>query len=183
LKLCVRESLATSPVPKASGKEPIDVFNLLNRISYKLDIINGQHFTPSSVFSQSMRILADMDIILSRLNIRDNTKPAVKVAHDQPKDVFLTSLTILHEIQRLQSMAGIEHVEFGSQPNREISPSDVFNISGMILAELQPVKAHLDLRHAITPPANFFQNRSPGNVNQVLGWVLKKLRQIRSLDY
>ncbi len=172
-----------APASKVSGKQPIDVFNLLNRISYRLDIINGEGFTPSSVFSQAMRILDDVDAILARLKMRDRTEPPNKSYDDQPKDVFNACLRVINEVQRLQRMSGIEEVDFrGFQHRADITPSDVFNLAVMIMAELQPIKAYLGMKHHVSTPARYYSGKLPGDVKQVLIWALRKLKQIRTLD-
>ena len=173
----------TRPVLQQKEKTPSDVYHLLNSISTQMDSINGKGFTPSFVFAQSMRILEDLNIILAKLNIHERTTPPDRINNSTPSDVFDLTLEIIIEIQRLQAMAGVESIEISSVEKKKITSSDVFNMTGMIISDIQPIKAYLKLSQQVTPPANIYNDKQPADVLQVLGWVLLKIKKIKSLDY
>jgi hypothetical protein len=171
--------------PKAKrqkSKSPADVYNLLNAISIQLDAINGESFTPSHVFAQSMRLLDDLNFILARLNVHERIGPPNKEIEVQPKSVYYTALLMMKEIHRLQMMASIEPIDFQRFKTGKINPADVFEMSQMLLAELQPVKAHLQIVN-VTTPAQDYSGKTPSDVKQVFGWALRKISQIHSLEY
>ncbi|MGN7610881.1 hypothetical protein ACQZV8_02230 [Magnetococcales bacterium HHB-1] len=164
-------------------QKPIDVFNALNHISDELDQIIGTSLTPSAVFAQGMRILEDVNVILDFLNIYDDTEPPDKRLNAQPIDVFRQSFSVLHEIQRLQSSVHMEKVNFSPLLNSTAESADVFNMLVMLLAELQPMKASLGLNHFVTPPAAYYTDKSSADVYQLLGWIQRKLKRIRALEF
>ncbi len=167
---------------KFSNRSPIDVFNKLNYVSNRLDTINGEAFAPAHVFAQVMRILDDVNLIIYTLNIADDTIPPGKKADSTPADSYETALALLKEIQRLQLPAAIDRIDFSSLRTDNIVPGDVFEMSIIVLAELQTIKAYLGLRHSFTPPAKYYERKVPGDVQQILGWALRRLKLIKSLD-
>lgn len=162
-------------------KSPVDVFNSLNRISQELDIINGKSFTASHVFAQAIRILEDVNAIIDKLNVEDTTIPPGKREKTTPAHSFKTAFRLLREIQRLQMLAAIERTDFDHMRSDNVTPGDVFGLAEMILAELQTIKAYLGLKHAITPPALYYEEKKPEDVQQILGWTLRRVRLIKQL--
>ena len=171
------------PVSQQHGKTPSDVYHLLDTISSHLDGVNGKSFTPSFVFAQNMRILEDLNTLLAKLNIHERSSPPNRIPNATPADVFDLALEVMVEIQRLQAMAGIESIEFSALRKKEITPSEVFTMTGMIISDLQPIKAYLNLTQQVTPPAIIYKGKQPADALQALGWALRKIKQIRSLDY
>lgn len=159
-------------------------FNLLNYLSYQLDLLNGTHFNPSTVFGQAMRIFADVNTLITELEIKDDTIPAAQKIDAQPEDSFATALQLLREIKRVQNLAHIDTVDIYAfkLTKTKITPTEVFGLTGIILAELQTLKAHLGLKHSFTPLANFYEDKQAAEVQQILGWSVRKLRLINALD-
>jgi hypothetical protein len=135
------------------------------------------------VFAQNMRILEDLNTILAKLNIHERSGPPNRINNATPSDVFNLALEVMVEIQRLQAMAGVESVKLPVLKKKNITPGDVFTMTGMIIAGLQPIKAYLSLNHQITPAALIYKGKQPADALQALGWALRKVKQIRSLEY
>jgi len=172
----------TSPPVYIPGKRPIDVYNLLHKTSLDLDILNNETINPSYVYAEVMRIFEDTNAILRKLRLEDPTFPPEKVNNITPKESLAAVFDLMKEIQRLQRGIGIKRVDFSVfRGEKKIQPSEVFNMVGMSLAELQPIKAHLDLKHRITPPAEFHEEKTPSDVHQLLRWVIRKIQLIKSL--
>jgi len=176
-------SKRTKAVSQQHNKTPSDVYHLLDTISVQLDSINGKSFTPSFVFAQNMRILEDLNSIIAKLNIHDRTGPPNRIGNATSSTVFDLSLEVMVEIQRLQSMAGIESIDHSHFKKARITPGDVFTMTGVIISGLQPIKAYLKLDKSVTPPASYYTGKQPADALQTLGWALRKIKQIRSLDY
>jgi len=170
-------------ISQQNNKTPNDVYHLLDTISSQLDTIIGRSFTPSYVFSQNMRILEDINILLEKLNIHDRSGPPNRINDATTKDVFDMAIQIMFEIHRLQAMAGVDPVDFTEFSKNNISPTDAFTMTGMIISGLQPIKAHLMLHKEVTPPARSYKEKRPADALQLLGWCLRKIKQIRHLNY
>lgn len=175
----------TALVSSLSGKTTTDNFNLLNQISYQLDSVNQVALTPSMVFSQAMRIYEDINVLLETLKIDDQTIPPAKSSGVTSKDNFEIGLSLLKEIKRLHRIAGIEGTDLYAlkfPDNQVITPTEVFSLMGIILAELQALKGYLGLKYVFTPLTDFYYDRISGDVQQILGWSLRKIQLIQSLD-
>jgi len=172
------------PASTFTGKVPTDVYNLLNHISFEMDILNGKTLTPSDVLTLSVRISEDINFILGALGIKDTVIPPKKNAGVLPGGSFENFLLLLVEIKRIQELIGISGIDFYAlkPTNRQITPSDVFSIGGIVLAELQPIKAYLGLKYALTPMAEYYENINPADVQQLAGWSIRKLQLVRSIN-
>ncbi len=171
-------------VERQFGKTVSDNYQLLETISAQLDGIIGRSFTPSYVFAQNMRILEEINTILGELNIRERTGPPNRVEDTIPKDVFKVALQLLEEVKRLQRMAGIESIEsvdLSAIKKSTIMPKDVFRLTGLIISELQPLKAYLGISK-VTPAANIYYDKIPADALQLMGWALRKIKKIRTLN-
>lgn len=181
LEITEKTELSTAVV---TGKTPTDNFNFLNKISVEIDFLNGSSFTSNNVFSQAMRALDDVNAILDHLEVRDNTIPPAVQTGATPSDVFNTGIVLLEEIRKVQLLAGLDTIDTSilKSSYKTISPSEVFGLMGLALAELQTLKGYLGLKHMLTPPARHYENISPQNIQQVIGWTIRKLRIIKMLN-
>lgn len=163
-------------------KRPIDVYNLLSEVSLELDVINGKEFTPSYVFGEAMRVYDDLSIILNSLNINNETIPPKRVKNSKPKDSYHTGILILNRINKLKRDVNLKVTNFDFFKKSKVTPSDVFSINQVILSELQVIKAYLHLSDYVTTPAKKYEDKTPTDVNQLLGWSLRGLGLIDSLE-
>lgn len=167
---------------KFINKTPQDVYNLLSVVSLELDILNGEVFTPSYVFSEALRVYDDITIILNYLDIPNETIPPKRNINSLPKDSFNTSMSILKKINKIKKSIDIKSTDFEQLIKDNITPSDVFSLNQIILSELQVIKAHLKLYDYVTTPAKTHNNKTPVDVNQILGWCLRSINLINNLD-
>ncbi|MGN7611327.1 hypothetical protein ACQZV8_04485 [Magnetococcales bacterium HHB-1] len=171
----------TTLKPVVGGKKPIDVFNQLHQISLMMEMLNAQKIDPNHVFAEVMRLDEDVSSLLRRLGIKDDTYPPARKKKVIPKDSFLVAFEFMKEIQRLQRFVGIGQTNFSAFKKRHnVQPADVFNIIGMCLAEFQLLKAHYNDRR-VTPAAEYLDNKLPDDVEQMLQWITRKLRLIKTV--
>ncbi|MCI4627044.1 MAG: hypothetical protein L3V56_13945 [Candidatus Magnetoovum sp. WYHC-5] len=135
-RLGITETTAFNQKDDFSMKTPNDIFTTLDVISARMDLLNGEQFTPANVFSEGMRILEDVTTILDKLNIIDNTIPPKKNKDALPRDTFATAYELMKVVQTIQGMAGVETTDFYAFKAREsINPKDVFEMTLMVVAE------------------------------------------------
>jgi hypothetical protein len=155
----------------------------LNEISAEFDLLNEKPLIPSDALTQAVRISEDINVILDALDIKIVVIPPKKNSGVQPGGAFDNFLQLLVEIRRIQKMIGINGVDFYAlKPmNRVVTPSDVFSMGGIALAELQPLKAYLGLKYALTPMAEHYEGIQPADVQQLVGWNIRKLQLIHAI--
>jgi hypothetical protein len=163
------------------GKKATDVYNLLNQVSRELDLINGSEFSPSNVFAEAMRIYEDMESIINHLKIEDKTVPPVKKEGGTPGDSYKIAIKLLNTMKHLELQAGIKTVDFFAFNRTDVNPSDVFELTQITLAEMQVIKAYIGLRREITRGAQHYIDKTPADVVQLMEWLLRKAKLIRSL--
>lgn len=165
---------------KFINKKPLDVFIGLDKISRLLDLLYKGGLTPSFVFAENMKVYDDISLILSFLEIEDNTIPRFKNKNATPNDTFKTALQILEKIKQLQINVGMNFVDFSAFEKENAVPGDVFTLTQMIISELQTLKAYVGI-NSITPTALEYQTKTPIEVDQLMSWNLRKLNLINSL--
>jgi len=178
-------TLELFPPPEFKNKTKTDNFNLSNYISYQLDLLNGVYFEPNHVFAQAIRISEDIDTLLDVLEIKHDTIPPPKQEDAMPSDAFDEGLAILAEIKRINDNIEFQTIDFNAikpDDKNQITPSEVFVLTSIILAELQPLKSHLDLKYTLTPMAQRYSNKIPGDTKQILGWSLRKIQLIKDIN-
>ena len=164
------------------NKTPLDVYNVFAHVSSSFDELNRAQLSPVYVFAETMRIYDDLSIILKYLGIKDETIPNKRVINATPRDSLKISMKVLEKLQRLQRSVGIKTVDFSVFDKKKATPSDVYTITGMIIAELQPIKAYIGLTTSVTPPAQSYTKKYPADIEQLMGWNLRKLLLIKNLD-
>ncbi len=170
-----------TPPETFSKKTPMDVFNKLRHVSSLFDVINGSEFTPSYVYGEAMRIYQDVNVIIRLLGLTDTTIPPEKIVTATPREAMITALHLLEKISSLESGVGIEGVDASVFYLDNPLPEDVFEMTLILMAELQVIKASLGLRHDVTQAARYYTQKTPADVNQLLGWVLLKINLINTL--
>lgn len=163
-------------------KTPLDVYNSFSHISIAFDELNRSELSPSYVFAETMRIYDELTIILAHLNIKNETIPTVRLEKATPTDSLIISMKVIEKLQKLQRSVGIKTVDFRVFNKINASPSDVYTITGIIIAELQPIKAYIGLTTSVTPPALTYSKKVPADIEQLMGWNLRKLSLIKNLD-
>jgi len=167
---------------KYKNKTPLDVYNAFSHISASLDELNRSELSPSYVFAETIRIYDDLSIILKHLNVKDDTIPSKRLISATPSDSLAVSMKVLEKIKKLQRSVGIRTVDFSVFNKKNPLPSDVYSITGMIIAELQPLKAYIGLKHTVTPPARLYIKKVPADIEQLMGWNLRKINLLNNLD-
>lgn len=169
-------------VPHVEGKTAKDVYNKFSEIQALWAGLIGGGFTPAQVYGEVMRLNKDIDGVLYQLKIFDSAYPPPKSPEAGAKEALDAGFEVLEEIQRLQRSAGLETVDFSAfRQDSDVLPSDVFNLVDMALAELELIRVRIGLLHSITPPADYYEDKQPADVAQTLGYLVNKLRLVKSL--
>jgi len=169
-------------IEKQRAKTAEDVFNKLLQISKELDYLSQQPTEPSSVFAQVMRVYQDISSMLNILNITDNTVPPQKNEDSKPKDSLAELHKLMKYIKKLQRMKDISRTDFSGLEKKNITPEETFIFVGMINAEIQILKSHLGLNHDVTPAAKVYGEKTPSDVEQLIGWTIRRINLIKDLE-
>lgn len=162
--------------------EPVDMFNKLSQIEAEWDALTGADFDASYAFGQAMRLSEEVDIMLRYLNVFDDAVPPENNPAATPATTLTQTFLVLEQLQRLQRLAGLDIADLSIfRKSGQVSAYDVFNMTCMTLAELQTIKYQIGLKHVVTVPANHYENKTPSDVQQLLGYITNKLALIQHL--
>jgi len=168
-------------VPQIENKRPVDVYNKLNQIEAEWDVLANATIDSSLTFAQLMRLNEDLNVIFLKLNLFDTAVPPAKKIDTTSVDSLEKTFAALEQIQRLQKMARIELVDLSDfRTTENVKPANVFNMVCFLIAEIQPIKAELGIT-TFTPAAAEYKNKNPADVQQLLGYIEKKLALIQHL--
>ncbi|MCU7834361.1 MAG: hypothetical protein KZQ83_03825 [gamma proteobacterium symbiont of Taylorina sp.] len=175
----------TQTIPQiqdVTGKKPEDVYKQLLFLSLELNYLNQQPITASSTFAQVMRLYKDITPVFQVLNINDNTSPPAKQKYSSAEDTFNNVQKFMIQLKKLQRLADIETTSFSFLRKKEITPEETFIFISMAIAEFQTIKAYLGLTHMITPPAEFYQQKTAADVEQLMQWTTRRLNLMTDLE-
>lgn len=171
------------PPTITSHQRPLEVFNKLDEVSRQWDAINRTEIRPAQVYAEVSRVNEDIDEIMRRLQIPNTAAPPAKKAEANSGDSLRQALQLMGEVQRLQHLARQATIDFRAMFNPDVAtPDQVFTMVGMVLAEIQPIKVLLGMTFRITPPADYQEDKSSADVEQLLGYVTHKVRLIQALQ-
>lgn len=181
--MCGVEGLPTS-VNKASGKTPTDVVKVTLDLFAKLCALSGQEkITPSEVYAQIVRAVADGESILKQIDpaCRYQVDAPVSKPDRTPGDVFAQCLEVRREINTLREGLGLDTTPVPTIPeNQQLQPADVFVQTQIIIAELNLLKMNTDTVSS-TPLAIPTEGKTPTDVHQHAAYLQYLIPQVRSL--
>ena len=147
-----------------------------------MNYLNRQGVDASAVFAQVMRVYHDTTTILDILNIIDNTVPPKKNEDSKPIDSFINAQKLMKHIKKLQRMADIVRTDFSGLRKDTITAEDTLILVGMVNSEFQIIKSYLELKHDVTPAAKVYNNKTPSDVEQLIGWTTRRINLIKDLE-
>ncbi len=127
----------------------------------------AQSLTPSHVFQNSERIVAEIVILREALGADDYPPDPEKQTLKKPIHVYTKALEVLEKIALAEKRLGLATVEVGQVPLTPIEPQDVYNVTVRVLEELQNMKEYL----AVATPIEdvpFVDGKAPSHVYENL---------------
>ncbi len=127
----------------------------------------AQETTPSHVFQNSERIIAEIAILREALGADDYPPDPERQTLKKPIHVYTKALEVLEKIAMAEKRLGLETVEVGQIPLTKIEPKDVYAVTARVLTELQKMKEYL----AIATPIDdvpFVAGKAPSHVYENL---------------
>lgn len=119
--------------------------------------------TPSDVFMQTERGLAEVELIRQAKGITEVAKKAGVQKKKSPLHVFGKCVEVIEKVARLQKMEGLIADTIPDIPLRKITPSEVYQCTQTAIDGLQAVKKQLGLSASIKRPARA-RKKTPSHV-------------------
>ncbi len=163
------------------NKLPTNVYNELQIVSKQLDELIERNINPSDIYAQVMRIFDDISLILINQNIEDTTVPQIKKTKKQNKFMITIAYKLLTKIQDIEELLGIKTIDFSNFLRDKRNPEINMNIIGLCIAELQTIKAKLNMKRSVTPPALTYKNKKKPDVEQMLLWNIDRIMLLKNI--
>ena len=167
-----------------SDKTPSDVYNNLWKISYELDTILNQDYTPNETFILAKSIKNDIKKLAcffteSALNI--NIK---SYTSKRPADVFEKSVFVMDQLQEIKDRGNLKSVKVSLPKDRIITPTTVYNALRIISGTISEIRVYYGVKRSTTT-VELVSDKTPSDVYQIVeesSSLLKKILQDSSYE-
>ncbi|MBF0444987.1 MAG: hypothetical protein HQL68_05315 [Magnetococcales bacterium] len=154
---------------ETQNKTPSDVYENIWKFSQLIDSILGtDSYDPTDIYRQTSQILSELNLIIKRLDYRNQIQLPQYQEKAELEDLLLYSKNILKLLHKVQKRAGINSkIPPIPQTEKNITAIDVFNIVNVVHAELVSLKLFFGITQRDVP-ATVMAERTLGDSLQLL---------------
>jgi hypothetical protein len=128
-----------------SDKTSSDVYDVLWKISYELDSMLNQDYTPNETYILAKKIQNDVSAI-SEYFLKKNIKLHIKKTNSKrPEDVFNESLKLLDKLQTVKKRGNLKSVQTAIPKDKLITPTSVYNALRIISATVTEIHVYFGI--------------------------------------
>ncbi len=148
-------------------KTPSDAYDNLWKISYELDAILNEEYTPNETYVLAKKIEANL-LALERFFLHNSVKVDLKKSKSKrPSDVFFKSLEILKQLELIKKRGNFKSAQITIPQDEIITPTSVYNALRIISATISEINVFYDI-----PMIQLHQetqsNKTPTDVYEVV---------------
>ena len=154
-------------------KTPSDVYHNLWQLSYELDTILNQQYTPNETFVLASKLKKDVTI-LARTLIKGKIDVKLKKYDTKsPRDVFYKSLGLMKTLEKIKQRGDVNSVSISIPKSKDITPNSVYNALRIINGTVSELHVHYDIEHAgnnnnNNNNNNKITNKTPSDVYSII---------------
>ena len=152
-------------------KTPSDVYHNLWRLSYELDTILNQQYTPNETYALASRLQKDINVLANTLLKKKVHIKLKKHESKSPRDVFYKSLELMQTLEKIKQRGDIQSVSISIPRSKEITPNSVYNALRIINGTVSELHVHYDIEHGgnnNNNNNNKITNKTPSDVYSVV---------------
>jgi hypothetical protein len=150
-----------------SGKTPSDAYSTLWKISYELDSILNQDYTPNETYILAKKIEADIGKIVEHFLKKHIEIQEKKHKSKKPKDVFNETVILLDKLQRVKVRDNIQSAKISIPKDSIITPTSVYNALRIISGTVSEVRVDNGVE-SVKEREFSVQNKTPSDVYSVV---------------
>jgi len=187
LSLIYQDTLSQNPIldsyrelafkTKYKKKTPSDAYDNLWKISYELDAILNEEYTPNETYILSRKIENDISQMAEYFLGKPQKLHYKKFKSKRPKDVFLKSLEILKELEFIKSRGNFKSAKITIPQDEIISPTSVYNALRIISATISEIDVYYDIPR-VKVIQHIQSDKTPTDVYTVLEHANRVIDQI-----
>ena len=148
-------------------KTPSDAYNNLWKISYELDAILNQDYTPNETFVLAKNIENDIEDIAKHFLSKKIKLKEKEIKSKRPSDVFAESVKLLDKLQYIKDRGNLKSVKTAIPKDKFITPTSVYNALRIISATISEIHVYYNINSHIDSPVHAL-NKTPSDVYSVL---------------
>lgn len=158
-------------------KTSSDVYDNLWKISYELDAILNEEYTPNETYILAKNIennLLKMENFFLGKNIQISVK---KFQAKRPSDVFFKSLSLLKDLEFIKKRANFKSVQVTIPQDDIITPTSVYNALRIISATISEIDAYYGIAQTLKI-SKINKDKTPTDVYEVVDTMQKIVSHI-----
>ena len=148
-------------------KTPSDAYNNLWKISYELDAILNQDYTPNETFVLAKKIEQDIKIIAKHFLQKEIKLQIKELKSKRPSDVFVQSVKLLDKLQQVKDRGNLKSVKTAIPKDKIITPTSVYNALRIISATISEIRVYYNIENHGKTPVHAL-NKTPSDVYSVV---------------
>ena len=133
------------PARLEGGKTLSMVYKNLADASFMLDGLRGRPLTPTDVYSNTLAILDEIELIAAKLRVPLALDPPAVEGVKRSRDLAQQVLRATYKVVNLQSRLGMDASAVPSLTLVRVTPSEVYDATNLLLAEMNRIKVHLEI--------------------------------------
>ncbi len=151
-------------------KTPSDVYHNLWTLSYELDTILNQQYTPNETYALAIKIKHNVKALAQHLIGKPLHVTQKKHTTKSPRDVFAKSLTLMNNLENIKKRGDLQSVSITIPQDKQITPNSVYNALRIISGTVSELHIYYNVIDKGNKNANDkkFSGRAPSDVYSVV---------------
>ncbi len=162
------------PARLEGGKTLSMVYKNLADASFLLDGLRGRPLTPTDVYSNTLAILDEIELIAAKLRVPLAIDPPAVEGVKRSRDLAQQVLRATYKVVSLQTRLGMEASTVPSMTLVRVTPSEVYDATNLLLAEMNRIKVHLEINLPREPRPDQ-RNKRPEDVFAQVMLIIQNL--------
>jgi len=156
--LLYHDSLADNPIldsyrgivvkKEYKKKTPSDAYDNLWKISYELDAILNEEYTPNETYILAKTIESNLYMMQAYFLGKRERFEEKKSKSKRPSDVFFKSVKILQKLEYIKERGNFKSARVTIPPDELITPTSVYNALRIISATISEIAVYYDIPQA-----------------------------------
>ena len=160
-----------------TDKTPSDVYDNLWKISYELDSMLNQDYTPNETYLLAKKIENDVSAISNYFLKKKIHLKLKKNGSKKPADVFNEALKLLDKLQVVKDRGNLKSVKTAIPKDKIITPTSVYNALRIISATISEIHVY----YGISPHNHnniVAENKTPADVYSVVDLANRTMKKV-----
>ena len=149
-----------------NDKTPSDVYDNLWKLSYELDAILNQEYTPNETFVLAKKIENDLQEIAKFFTLKKIVVESHQYKNRRPSDVFIMSQNLMDKLQEIKRRGNISSAKIALPQDTFVTPTTVYNALRIISGTISEIRIYYSIEEKDIELQRV-DNKTPSDVYEV----------------